>query len=128
MPTPELIRAFLSQASATGEKSTALQPLGVLSGTLILGLVLAPIWNAPIWSLVVLAVLLCCTVVLYLASYTYFAFKNPDALRSEKFTLSKMAIEKNLIGDNTSGLLEVGELENLPTSTALPRLNDERAE
>lgn len=39
-----------------------------------------------------------------LSSYLYFAFKNPDCLRSETFTLSKLAIEKGQIGDGTNGI------------------------
>lgn len=57
---------------------------------------------------------------IYLASYIIYALKNPDALRSEKYTLSKMAIEKNLIGDDISGLIEVGDYDNPPASPALP--------
>ena len=78
--------------------------------------------NAPMWTDALLGVLLCCCVTLYLIGYIYFAVKNPDALRSERFTLSKMAIEKNLIGDNIFGLLEVEEAENLGKTAALPKL------
>lgn len=120
MPSPELIRAFLSQASASGSRSTALQPLAVLSGILVSGLVLAASWGAPEWSLITVAVLLGITVCIYLVCYVVYATKNPDLLRSEKYTLSKMAIEKNLIGDDISGLLEVGEYEQSAISPALP--------
>jgi len=120
MPSPELIRAFLSQASSSGSRSTALQPLGWLSGILTSGLVVAASWGAPEWALITLSVLLVVTVSIYLISYIFYAIKNPDALRSEKYTLSKMAIEKNLIGDDKSGLIEVGEYENPPVSPALP--------
>ena len=60
------------------------------------------------------------SVSIYLLSYVYYALKNPDALRSERFTLSKMAIEKNLIGDDKAGLLEIAEFEETTKSCALP--------
>ncbi len=120
MPSPELLRAFLSQASSSGSRSTALQPLGWLTGILTSGLVVSASWGAPKWALISLAGLLILTVCIYLVSYIFYAFKNPDALRSEKYTLSKMAIEKNLIGDNQVGLSEVEDYEKTSNFTALP--------
>lgn len=120
MPSPDIIRAFLSQASSSGSRSTALQPLGWLCGILTSGLVIAASWRVPEWALISLTSLLCVTVTIYLMSYIFYAIKNPDALRSEKYTLSKMAIEKNLIGDDKTGLIEVGEYENPPIYPALP--------
>lgn len=120
MITPETIRAIISQASASGSRSTALQPLGWLSGILTSGLILAASFGAPVWVLVSFAVMLCSTVGIYLSGYVYYAIKNPDALRSEKFTLSKMAIEKNLIGDNEAGLMEIDEFGTDSMSLALP--------
>lgn len=120
MPSPEMIHAFLSQASSSGARSTALQPLGWLTGILTSGLVVAAYWGAPEWALISLCGLLGVTVIIYLVSYVFYAIKNPDALRSEKYTLSKMAIEKNLIGDDKSGLIEVGDNDNPPIAPALP--------
>lgn len=107
MPTAEALREFLSQASATGSKSTAMQPLIWLTGILISGLILSSSLGGPEWILVLIACLLGVTVLIFIGSYIYYGVKSPDALRSEKFTLSKMAIEKNLVGDNLSGLIEV---------------------
>jgi hypothetical protein len=44
--------------------------------------------------------------VVFLAAYVFLLIKNPDALRSEEFSLSKMALEKGLIGDTTSGFVD----------------------
>lgn len=41
-----------------------------------------------------------------IVAYFYFAKTEPDSLRSERFSLSKMAIEKGIIGDNTTGTFE----------------------
>src|ERR1044072_2193826 len=84
MANPELIRALLSQAKASGGRSTVLQPLGWLTATLTLGLALASATNAPLWSISLFAVMLGCCVLLYLVSSVYFAVKNPDALRSDR--------------------------------------------
>lgn len=43
---------------------------------------------------------------LYASSYIFFALTDPDALRSEKYKLQKMAIEQGLYGDSGIGLLE----------------------
>lgn len=125
MPSPEMIRSFLSQASSSGTRSTALQPLGWLTGILTSGIVLAASWDVPEWVLQALCFFLGLTVLTYLISYMLYAIKNPDALRSEKYTLSKMAIEKNLIGDDVSGLIEVGDYDNPPASPALPHTKEE---
>jgi len=76
--------------------------------------------EAPDWIMITLVVLLISTVVMYLLIYLYYAIKNPDSLRSEKFTLSKMAIEKNLIGDDLSGLSEMPEFDERPEGRSLP--------
>lgn len=109
MPPPEIIKALLSQATATGARSTVLQPLAWLSVILIIGTSILPVRDAPNWLVILYAVLLVVSVLTYIFSYVYFAIKSPDALRSEKFTLSKMAIEKNLIGDNMTGLFSIVE-------------------
>ena len=126
MPSTETIRALMAQASASGSRSTALQPLGWLVGILTSGLILAPTWSPPEWLLISMACLLGITVVIYLVSYIYLGIKNPDALRSEKFTLSKMAIEKNLIGDNQSGLLELDEFGDRDITPSFPEIKGDK--
>lgn len=120
MPTTEIIHAILSRATASGSRSTALQPMVWLTGFVSLGFVAALKMQSPQWSLILLGVLLGVCVSTFIISYAYYAAKNPDALRSEKFTLSKMAIEKNLIGDDKAGLVEIMEFEASDTRLALP--------
>lgn len=120
MAAPEIVRALLQQATTSGARSTALQPLCWLAAILMSGVIGASYYNVPIWLLIALAVFLGACIILFLTSYAYFAIKNPDALRSERFTLSKMAIEKNLIGDNTVGLMEISEFEEPKSISALP--------
>lgn len=120
MPTIRILQAMLTSASATGGRSTALQPMGWLTAIVTVGFVIALSLQAPQWALILFGSLLGLSVCVYVVSYIYHAIKNPDALRSEKFTLSKMAIEKNLIGDDRSGLTEIYEFEDASADLALP--------
>jgi c-di-AMP phosphodiesterase-like protein len=126
MATPELFRALLSHATSSGSRSTALQPLVLLTGLLISGFVLIAPQIVPQWTLILLAVLLGLCVCIFLIVYLVFACKNPDALRSEKFNISKMAIEKNLIGDNKVGLVELDEYDKVPTLPTSPVLPNKK--
>lgn len=47
---------------------------------------------------------------IYLVWYSIFASSNPDLLRSERFSIRKMEIERGLVGDATSGMQD---LENV---------------
>lgn len=52
------------------------------------------------------AVLVCVVFVVYVVAYSYFAVKAPDYLRTEKYSLSKLAIERSVTGDNLSGFVD----------------------
>jgi hypothetical protein len=56
---------------------------------------------------------------LYACGYVFFSYRDSDALRSERYSLSKMAIEHRLVGDNTTGLVEVIDAE--PAEEKTPR-------
>lgn len=60
--------------------------------------------GAPTWLLIAVGVGLALTMLTFLGAYIYLLIKLPDALRSESYSLSKMAIEKGLVGDNLLGL------------------------
>jgi hypothetical protein len=100
----ETFKELLTQASARGSRSTALHPLGWALG-IILAALPACLWaHAPDWLLIGLGVSAALMVILYAGAYIYLLISDRDALRSERFTLSKLAIEKGLVGDNISGL------------------------
>ncbi|MCA1626194.1 MAG: hypothetical protein LC778_20860, partial [Acidobacteria bacterium] len=120
MPFEFLFKELLQQASTSGSRSTAMKPLTWLVGILIVGVISLAASGATFWLLVTVAFLLVIAVVAFMSSYIYFMVKNPDALRSERFTLSKMKIEKNLIGDDKSGLKEIPEFAETKTISALP--------
>jgi hypothetical protein len=72
--------------------------------------------NAPHWIDVVIVGILCACCCLFLAAYVYFAMKNPDALRSERYGLSKMALQMSRLGDTAKGF-EIKEVKSLPSTT-----------
>jgi hypothetical protein len=59
--------------------------------------------HAPEWLIVALGASLVLVFLTSLFAYVYFMLKAPDALRSESFNLSKLAMDKGLIGDDVSG-------------------------
>lgn len=75
-------------------------------GGLVVALPVLITVKAPAW--IVIADVICIGVVLavYVAAYAYCFFKRPDSLRSERFELTKYAIEQRAFGDNTTGLIE----------------------
>jgi hypothetical protein len=101
-----IFQSFLSEATAKGARSTALHSLQWMLGILLSALPIV-IWaGAPDWLLVGISGAAALILVLFIFAYVYFLLKQPDALRSEQFSLSKMAIEKGLVGDNVSGLIQ----------------------
>src|SRR2546421_9756017 len=105
MPNIEMIRALFEQAFARQSRSTVMNPLAWLIAVLLAGLSGAVISHAPEWLLAILGGFLSVSIVIFLGLYLFFAFKSPDLLRSEKFYLTKMAIEKSIRGDNITGLI-----------------------
>ena len=98
-----VLSIFMQQASAQGARSTALSVLLVCLGTLLSSLAVAVYLHASLWILVFDAALVAINFVAFMFSYIFLLFRDRDALRSERFTLSKMALEKSLTGDTLSG-------------------------
>lgn len=63
----------------------------------------ARISGAPRWLLILLGIAVCATGSAFIVAYFILLFLDRDALRSERFTLSKMAIEKSVTGDSLKG-------------------------
>ena len=114
VPPTEILRLLMQQAQVQGSRSTVLNPLGWLLAILLATLTACQFAHADHWVSVALAVAAGVTVLLYLTAYVYFAMREPDALRSERYSLSKMAIERSRTGDDLSGFV-VG-----PPTTAPP--------
>jgi hypothetical protein len=115
----------LVKHAQSGRRSSALQPLNVVLVTLGLAS-LGTIWlKGPNWLSIAFASGAGIIVALYCFGFLYLLFKDRDALRSEKFVLSKMAIRKGLVGDSVSGLINSDDAPQLP---ALPLESDESGE
>lgn len=91
-------------------KSTILKPLGWLLAILVPLFSASYYLKADNWISYSIATLIFIVIVIYLTIYIHAYFKNPELLRSEKYTLTKMAIEKSTFGDSTSGIVEIGKI------------------
>jgi hypothetical protein len=102
----QLVSSLREQMSATLSRSDALKPLAWLIGILATSTVLMLYVKAPEWMLAIMAFLLVASIFLYGFAYTFCLFKDRDALRSERYSLHKMAIEHGLLGDSSTGLFD----------------------
>ena len=121
----EYFQSFFAQASSQRLRSTALYPLGWLIFFEFCGLTTMSLGHADEWLLRLISVLLSLTVLCYLVAYGIFMFRSPDALRSERFVLSRMQIERTPIGDNITGLRnadEVLDADTIPTQLLESRM------
>jgi hypothetical protein len=115
VPIP-IFNSLLQQAASSGSRSTVLRPLAWLLGLLIAGTVSGIEVKAPDWLLISLLIMTVSTVTLYLGSYIYCLFSDRDALRSETYSIQKLAIQKGIVGDSTVGILEGGRAFELSNS------------
>lgn len=74
--------------------------------TFVTGTVLMVKYSAPVWMLILFAALVTFTFFLFAAMFIFFGKKNPDLLRSESYSLSKMQIENSIKGDNIMGYFD----------------------
>lgn len=116
-----LIKSFLAQATIKGVRTTILRPIAWMIAILLSAILITVFLQSPVWLQVMLAIFLCFTMLLYLFSYLFCLFTDKDALRSEKYSISKLAIEKGLYGDNVSGTIKMptsiaGAIEDYTTS------------
>ena len=110
-----IIRNIIEHQSGSGKKSTALQPLNFLILIVGLLLILCIRIGASVYIQVIVLIALISFLFLFMTAYIYFMLTNPDALRSESFKLTKLAIERGLIGDkNLANLIAADEALQLP--------------
>ena len=121
----QLFGQFFESASVKGARSTALQSLQWGKGLILAGIPTALIAGSPQWLMIVLASCLGIMFLTFIGSYLFLLANDRDALRSEHFSLSKMAIEKGLVGDNVTGLIE--DKENVKNLIDAQVVSDEGA-
>lgn len=98
------IRELLSRSDASGSKSTILKPLTWFLALIIGGILTLLKFGSPIWLTIMLAVIFCLGVAVFFFVYIYRLINDRDSLRSEKFTIQKLAIEKGIMGDDVTGI------------------------
>jgi hypothetical protein len=117
-----------------GSRSSVVTTLVIMGGLLASAMVGSLYGRAPDWVPIFFATLLGLDFIAFLCAYAYFARTAPDALRSEKFYLQKMAIERGYVGDAHSGLFPANEpkligegtAESKSTLSELPPPNEQR--
>lgn len=100
-----VFKELFERSDSSGSRSTILKPLTWFLSILIGGLILLIRLKAPNWILVLFAIILCLVISIFFFAYVYCLFKDRDALRSEKYSIQKMAIEKGIVGDNIVGVI-----------------------
>ena len=102
-------KQLFNEAGYAGSRSTALRPVHWMTGIVFLTLVSGFHVGFPAWLLITVCVAAMVCVAVFVYSYLFLLRKNPDALRSETYSLHKIAIEKGMIGDSIQGAFAQGE-------------------
>jgi hypothetical protein len=106
MIPPNLVTAFLEKANADGYRSTVLRPLGWLLGLCTAGAISsASIPHGPAWLTVMFGIGAGASTATYLASFVYCLIKIPENLRTESYSIQRLAIEKGFRGDSLTGVI-----------------------
>jgi len=108
-----LFEYFFTKATenSTGSRTTIVKPLITLLVVFVMAIPVLLTAKAPDWLIVGAAVIVVIILLVLLFSYLYCLFKEPELLRSENFTIQKLAIEKGLIGDSDAGKLELKNVD-----------------
>ncbi len=104
LPGWSVLREFLEEATIKAARSTVLQALQWFLGLTLGAIVLSVMAKAPAWLIVLLSVFASGGAVVFIGAFIYLLMHDRDALRSEKYLLTRTAIDKGLIGDSLSGL------------------------
>lgn len=103
----ESLASTLSRAVLTGPRGSALREVRLTFVIAIAAFLYALQTKADFWVQLLLGIGVVVAFALNCGSFVYLLLNNPDALRSEPFTIDKMRIEKGLIGDTNSGFAQV---------------------
>jgi uncharacterized membrane protein len=119
------IKALFEQAITTGYRSTVLNPLNWLISILTTGGICSYHFGVPIWVTTTFFGFDIMAIIIYLFAYIYLMFKDKDALRSEKYSIQKLAIEKGIYGDSVHGILTNDEILSLQLPQVKSQQNKE---
>lgn len=122
------VALFLQRALASGSRSTVLKPLAWLIGLCASASIASFSFSSPVWLGSMFGVLGGVTIVLYFVSYIYFGITDKDALRSERYSIQKLAIQRGLVGDDDVGYIEVETAEVKNSLSSSPLVTTRRAQ
>lgn len=117
--------SLFSQANAKGARSTALHALQWMIPSLVSGEALLVWAGAPQWTLVLIGVAIGSVIFVFLFAFVYLLFKDRDALRSESYSIAKLAIEKGMIGDDLLGVIENESSSVTAKAVQAPQVSEE---
>ncbi|MXO72252.1 hypothetical protein [Alteraurantiacibacter buctensis] len=118
-----LVSTLREQMQAELSRSDVLRVLIWPILILLLIFISATYAKAPGWALVAIAAFAGLFLAIYAISFIYLLFTDRDALRSEKYSLHKMAIQHGIYGDSNIGLIEAPKrsAQNLEPDTETGR-------
>ena len=102
-------RDYLERNRGRGRRSTALAPIIALCAVFVAAGPGLSFSDAANWVMIGWYVILGSLVSLFGGAYIYFMLKRPEMLRSERFVLEKLAIEKSTFGDNLQGHVDMSK-------------------
>jgi Na+/pantothenate symporter len=121
-----MIHQLFQKSDSSGSRSTILKPLTWLISLLIGGLLLTLSINPNSWLIFYFVSFITIALIAFFYVYFFCLYKNPDAIRSEKYSIQKMAIEKGIYGDNISGTFVVDSNKTLIGNNSITNNNDEK--
>jgi hypothetical protein len=110
----EALTYLIQRGAARGARPNVLASLIWVLALMAAGFVGSIAASAPALAQYLFGGLMTVSFVFIMGWYSYFALKNPDALRSERFVIQKLSIEHGLIGDSTTGLFPEEEVRASP--------------
>lgn len=102
----EQLFARFGKVEGMNAKSNVITSLLWLFSLTLIATTACGIWVDKEFILYFLLSFLGVEIVAIILAYAFFAFRDPDCLRSETFTLNKIAMEKGQIGDGQNGITQ----------------------
>lgn len=102
-----------------------MKPLGWLIALVVPASIGSYYAEASEWLSTLLGIAAGVSIFAYLVAYFYLLAKDRDALRSERYSLHKMAMEKGIYGDNLAGIIEEVDDSRLIEAETVERISSD---
>jgi len=115
----DYVKHILQQTNSFGSRSSILSILAWILGSLLCATTLASIFKADKLILIGLFILVVIMIIAILVAFFFCLFTNKtDILRSEKFNIEKLALEKHVPEDSLNGEFKTINTQNTKALTA----------